>query len=103
MKGIDDYIKFFKDKPLNPQRTNEFVKEYQQEKGGYISFASAIEKGDKDNIKCESNQREYCKHLLDMNEQNKAVQIIAELLGIDCDEVEKMNPMGVILVWMEKI
>ena len=92
-RTMDDYIKFFKDKPLKGKYTDGFIKEYQQSEGGYISFARAI--AERDSKKCESGQREYCSYLLGMKEKKGAVQKIAELLGIDLRTVEEMNPLEV--------
>jgi hypothetical protein len=92
-RTMDDYIKFFKNKPLTGIYTDKFIKEYQQSGGGYISFARAI--AERDPQKCDGGQREYCNYLLGMKDKKEAAQKIAELLGIDPRTVEEMNPLEV--------
>lgn len=40
---INSYLKFFSDKELHYPKSDEFIKEYQQDKGGYIDLAKCFE------------------------------------------------------------
>ncbi|MCR5720462.1 MAG: hypothetical protein K6F84_07840 [Lachnospiraceae bacterium] len=90
-KNMDDYIKFFKDKPSkkNPE-TDKFINTYQQKSGLYISLANAVMKND--STKCDSRQREYCEKLLGWKKE-EAKEKLAQLLGLKENELTEVEPL----------
>ena len=95
---MDDFIRFFKDKPVSCKETNAFVakEENRQTNTGYIALANAISK--RDSKLCDKileGHKEYCEDLFKHDDEGNAIEWVAEQLGIEAKYVKEIDPMHI--------